>query len=67
MLGALQNRPEHRFRLAVGSFIEEYQNRIEIITCARDSTSRPHPLFSANSSSGPVAFVRPRRIRSSYT
>lgn len=31
---ALQNRQEHRFRLAVGSFIEEYQNRIEIITCA---------------------------------
>lgn len=28
-----QNRQEHRFRLAVGSFIEEYQNRIEIITC----------------------------------
>ena len=28
-----QNRPEQRFRLAVGSFIEEYNNRIEIITC----------------------------------
>jgi WD repeat-containing protein 68 len=26
------NRQEHRFRLAVGSFIEEYENRIEIIT-----------------------------------
>lgn len=30
----MQNQKEHRFRLAVGSFIEEYENRIEIITRA---------------------------------
>ncbi len=29
-----QNRKYHKFRLAVGSFIEEYANYVEIITCA---------------------------------
>ena len=36
--GHLQNRKDQKFRLAVGSFIEEYNNSVEIITCAT-----PHP------------------------
>lgn len=37
------NRKEHRFRLAVGSFIEDYENRVEIITLD-DETGK----FSSN-------------------
>jgi len=29
----MQNRRDKKFRLAVGSFIEELNNRVEIITC----------------------------------
>ena len=34
--GALQNRRDKRFRLAVGSFVEDspLNNYVEIITCA---------------------------------
>lgn len=31
---AVQNRRDKKFRLAVGSFIEEYENYVEIITRA---------------------------------
>ena len=31
----MQNRRDKKFRLAVGSFIEELNNRVEIITCNR--------------------------------
>lgn len=31
-LAALQNRSDKKFRLAVGSFKEEYSNHVEIIT-----------------------------------
>jgi uncharacterized short protein YbdD (DUF466 family) len=29
----LQNRRDKKFRLAVGSFIEDYDNYVDIITC----------------------------------
>lgn len=33
VLSDLQNREDKRFRLAVGTFKEEVQNRVELVTC----------------------------------
>lgn len=44
----VQNRRDKKFRLAVGSFIEEYENQVEIITCMTIA----HLCASAGSISG---------------
>ena len=36
-----QNRRDKRFRLAVGSFLEERNNHVEIITCASLLPNQP--------------------------
>ena len=40
----VQNRDKNRFRLAVGSFIEDHNNYVEIIECACPQRSSTHRL-----------------------
>ena len=48
VLSDLQNREDKRFRLAVGTFKEEMQNRVELVTCetARLELHRLHTVHS---------------------
>jgi WD repeat-containing protein 68 len=43
-LGVLQMRPDKPFRLAVGSFIEDYNNRVEILTRTKPCFFGMHAL-----------------------